>query len=56
LVEEHDVNVIFSAPTAFVAMRQADPEGLMTKRYDLSSLRAVFVAGERSDDKIWLGK
>ncbi|KAL3778116.1 hypothetical protein ACHAW5_008945 [Stephanodiscus triporus] len=29
--------------------RQADPDGLMTKKYDLSTLRAVFVAGERSD-------
>ncbi|KAL3811892.1 hypothetical protein ACHAXA_005558 [Cyclostephanos tholiformis] len=49
LVEEHGVNVLFSAPTAFRAMRQADPEGLLMKKYDLSKLRAVFVAGERSD-------
>ena len=49
LVEEHGVNVLFSAPTAFRAMRQADPDGLMTKKYDLSTLRAIFVAGERSD-------
>ncbi|KAL3805967.1 hypothetical protein ACHAW5_002503 [Stephanodiscus triporus] len=49
IVEEHGVNVLFSAPTAFRAMRQADPDGLMTKKYDLSTLRAVFVAGERSD-------
>mmetsp|Transcript_15693 Transcript_15693/g.24617 ORF Transcript_15693/g.24617 Transcript_15693/m.24617 type:complete len:320 (+) Transcript_15693:583-1542(+) len=39
----------FSAPTAFRAMRQADPNGLLTNKYDLSSLRATFVAGERSD-------
>ena len=43
------MNVLFSAPTAFRAMRQADPDGLMTKKYDLSTLRAIFVAGERSD-------
>mmetsp|Transcript_15635 Transcript_15635/g.37550 ORF Transcript_15635/g.37550 Transcript_15635/m.37550 type:complete len:406 (-) Transcript_15635:66-1283(-) len=49
VVEEHGVNVLFSAPTAFRAIRQADPEGLMAKKYDLSSLRTVFAAGERSD-------
>lgn len=49
VVEEHGVNALFSAPTAFRAIRQADPDGLMTKKYDLSSLRTVFVAGERSD-------
>ena len=49
LVEEHGVTVLFSNPTAFQAMRQADPGGLMTKKYNLSTLRAIFVAGERSD-------
>ena len=49
VIEEHEVNVLFSAPTAFRAVRQADPEGLMVKNYDLSSLRTVFAAGERSD-------
>jgi acyl-coenzyme A synthetase/AMP-(fatty) acid ligase len=48
-IEEHGVNTLFSAPTAFRAIRQADPEGLETKKYDLSSLRAVFAAGERAD-------
>ena len=49
IVEEHGVNVLFSAPTAFRAIRQADPKGAMAKKYDLSSLRAIFAAGERSD-------
>ena len=49
VIKEHGVNTLFSAPTAFRAVRQADPEGLMTKKYDLSSLRTVFAAGERSD-------
>ena len=31
VIEEHGVNTLFSAPTAFRAVRQADPEGLMTK-------------------------
>jgi propionyl-CoA synthetase len=48
-VEEHGVNTLFSAPTAFRAIRQSDPKGLEVKKYDLSTLRAVFVAGERSD-------
>jgi propionyl-CoA synthetase len=48
-IEEHGVNTLFSAPTAFRAIRQADPEGLETKKYDLTSLRAVFAAGERAD-------
>lgn len=49
IVEEHGVNVLFSAPTAFRAMRQVDPEGALAKKYDLSSLKSVFAAGERSD-------
>lgn len=49
VVEEHGVNVLFSAPTAFRAIRQADPPGSMAGQYDLSSLRTVFAAGERSD-------
>jgi propionyl-CoA synthetase len=49
VIEEHGVNTLFAAPTGFRAIRQLDPEGDMTKKYDLSSLRSVFVAGERSD-------
>ena len=49
VIEEHGVNTLFSAPTAFRAIRQADPEGRQAQRYDLSSLRAVFAAGERAD-------
>ncbi|KAL9178555.1 hypothetical protein ACHAXT_001893 [Thalassiosira profunda] len=49
IVEEYGVNVLFSAPTSFRAVRQADPEGAMAKKHDLSSLRAVYAAGERSD-------
>ena len=49
IIEEYGVNVLFSAPTAFRAIRQADPDGVMAKKYDLSTLRTVFAAGERSD-------
>jgi len=49
VIEEHGVNTLFAAPTGFRAIRQLDPSGSMTKKYDLSTLRTVFVAGERSD-------
>ncbi|WP_215396491.1 propionyl-CoA synthetase [Rheinheimera oceanensis] len=45
---EYKVNVLFAAPTAFRAIRKEDPEAAL-QRYDLSALRAVFVAGERLD-------
>jgi propionyl-CoA synthetase len=49
VVEEYKVSVLFTAPTAFRAIRKEDPDGALVKRYDLSSLRALFLAGERAD-------
>src|SRR5690606_15769621 len=49
VIQDHGVSVFFTAPTAFRAIRRDDPEGAHAKRYDLSSLRALFLAGERSD-------
>ncbi|WP_439618598.1 propionyl-CoA synthetase [Shinella sp.] len=49
VVEEYKVSVLFTAPTAFRAIRKEDPEGVLVKRHDLSSLRALFLAGERAD-------
>ena len=49
VVEQHNVNVLFSAPTAFRAIRREDPEGRRISEHDLSSLRHVFAAGERLD-------
>ncbi len=46
---EHKVNVFFTAPTAFRAIRKEDPEAMLLKQYDLSALRTLFVAGERTD-------
>ena len=46
---EHGVNTLFTAPTAFRAIRQQDPEGAFVGDYDLSKLRALFLAGERCD-------
>ena len=49
VVDEHEVACMFTAPTAFRAIKQQDPEGLLTKEHDLSRLRALFLAGERCD-------
>ncbi|AHH15537.1 putative propionate--CoA ligase PrpE [Nocardia nova SH22a] len=49
LVEQYGVHVMFTAPTALRAIRRADPEAALAKRHDLSSLRALFCAGERLD-------
>ncbi|NKY52341.1 AMP-binding protein [Nocardia vermiculata] len=49
LVEQYHVDVMFTAPTALRAIRRADPEAALARRHDLSSLRALFCAGERLD-------
>ena len=53
VVEEHQVNVLFTAPTAIRAIRKADPDGRFAAGADLSSLRALFLAGERLDPPTW---
>lgn len=50
VISDHKVNVMFTAPTAFRAIRREDPEGDFIKQYDLSSLRYQFLAGERCDE------
>ncbi|HEU0336758.1 MAG TPA: propionyl-CoA synthetase [Gaiellaceae bacterium] len=49
VISEHGVSTLFTAPTAFRAIRQQDPEGAHVGRYDLSGFRALFLAGERCD-------
>jgi propionyl-CoA synthetase len=49
VASEHKVATLFTAPTAFRAIRQQDPDGKFIPKYDLSSLRALFLAGERCD-------
>ncbi|HJO04993.1 MAG TPA: propionyl-CoA synthetase [Acidobacteriota bacterium] len=49
VISEHKVNVMFTAPTAFRAIKREDPEGEFMRRYDLSHFRALFLAGERCD-------
>lgn len=49
VVQDHGVNVLFTAPTALRAIRKADPEASLLRNYDISSLRTLFTAGERLD-------
>jgi propionyl-CoA synthetase len=49
VVEEHGVSTLFTAPTAFRAIRQQDPDGELIGNYDLSGFRTLFLAGERCD-------
>mmetsp|Transcript_13475 Transcript_13475/g.20501 ORF Transcript_13475/g.20501 Transcript_13475/m.20501 type:complete len:729 (+) Transcript_13475:104-2290(+) len=49
VIEDYKVKTVFAAPTAVRAMRQADPDGHFASKYDLSSLQAFFLAGERAD-------
>lgn len=49
VIAEHGVHILFTAPTAFRAIRREDPDGAYIPRYDLKTLRALFLAGERCD-------
>jgi propionyl-CoA synthetase len=49
VIEEYGVKVMFTAPTAFRAIKKEDPQGQCLASYDLSCLEALFLAGERCD-------
>ncbi len=49
VIEEHGVKSFFTAPTAFRAVKREDPDGTHIGKYDLSGLRAIYLAGERAD-------
>jgi propionyl-CoA synthetase len=49
VVSQHRVNALFTAPTALRAIKREDPEASSSRRFDLGSLRALFLAGERAD-------
>lgn len=49
VISEHGVACLFTAPTAFRAIRKEDPQGDLIKQYDLSQYRSLFLAGERAD-------
>ncbi len=49
VISEHNVASLFTAPTAFRAIRKEDPNGELIRKYDLSKYRSLFLAGERAD-------
>ena len=49
VISEHKVKCMFTAPTAYRAIRREDPEAKLIKNYDLSNFKILFLAGERSD-------
>ncbi len=49
VIAEHGVKALFTAPTAFRAIKKEDPEAELAKQYDLSCLQTIFAAGERLD-------
>lgn len=49
MISEHQIKVLFTAPTAFRAIRKEDPNADLMKKYDISCLDALFLAGERTD-------
>ena len=57
-IEEYQVKVLFTAPTAFRAIRKEDAVGELKQQYDLSSLQYIFLAGERTDESTysWLSQ
>ncbi len=49
VISEHRVKALFTAPTAFRAIKKEDPEAKLAEQYDLSCLKTIFAAGERLD-------
>ena len=49
VIAEHGVAALFTAPTAFRAIKKEDPDGKLLAQYDLSKFRTLFLAGERAD-------
>jgi propionyl-CoA synthetase len=49
IISEYKVSALFTAPTAFRAIKKEDPNGELIRKYDLSPFRTLFLAGERAD-------
>lgn len=58
VIEQHQVKTFFTAPTAFRVIKKEDPQGELLENYDISCLRALFLAGERADPDtiVWAEK
>jgi propionyl-CoA synthetase len=57
VIAEHHVKTLFTAPTAFRAIKKEDPDGELARQHDLAGLRYLFLAGERLDPETyrWAG-
>ena len=53
IIAENDVKALFTAPTAFRAIKKEDPDGALMAGHDLSGFRTLFMAGERLDPDTW---
>jgi len=49
IISDYKIKSLFTAPTAFRAIKKEDPEGKFFSKYDLSSFKSLFLAGERAD-------
>jgi propionyl-CoA synthetase len=49
IISQHKVKCMFTAPTAYRAIKREDPQGVLMKNYDMSCFKILFLAGERSD-------
>jgi propionyl-CoA synthetase len=49
MIEEYKISALFTAPTAFRAVRKEDPNAELLKKYNVKSMRTLFLAGERAD-------
>jgi len=49
MISEHKIKALFTAPTAFRAIKREDPDGELMKKYDLSMFEVLYLAGERTD-------
>lgn len=58
VIADHKVKVLFTAPTAFRAIKRDDPDSELLKQYDTSSLKGLYLAGERTDPATldWAGE
>jgi propionyl-CoA synthetase len=58
VISEHDCAAMFTAPTAFRAIKKDDPQGKLLAQYDLKKFRTLFLAGERADPDtlVWAEK
>ena len=52
VISEYKVKTMFTAPTAIRAIKKEDADGQELKKYDLSRLQYIFLAGERADQKV----